>query len=308
MPVSHDPRRFAGQTDTEKVQRAFDAAVKTHGEVDLGKKRYVLDRDIVVEAEPPDNLSFSVVGNMDWQNTRAAGGTKPKILVKEGKRVLFNRVMTVGVGIQFEAVQSSSWLTLEHCRVQAASVIGVLFTAPDEVDMCAVRVEHCEVQDCQVGFRFEGSNNLDPKFDQCVASYCNTGFDLRSGGSNAVLHGVSGTHTGTLVAINGGYQAEVLIQSAEHCETVVRTGGDDAAGYGQPGYQEFVILDARDCERLAEVNRAGVTRIVAHHMTPGMPIHVENRSSATALLILEGAAQKAPVIVKGDGKVETVPA
>lgn len=301
-----DPARFSG-SDTERVQKAADAWAKEPGSVlRLDKRQWRLNATIVIA--PPDGqdrVSGSLIGARYWLAIQWDGPAgQPAFEFRNAKDVSLRGISIRGAGLAFRTASSSSRLSLSECRVEGTGVgAGYLFAAEGNGDISVLSLRDCEAVGFDVGFQWVGPNNLDPYVSHCVASECGTGFDLREGGSNAVLYGVGGTRTLVLVRVNGGYQIDVLVQSAEHCGTVFRTGGDDAAGYGQTVPQTFRALSVRDCTGpWAVVNKAGVVDLRADSVKGPNTVTYQNRSSTETLeLRLEGAAVKASV--SGTGNV-----
>lgn len=305
-----DPARFSG-TDQEKVEKAFAAWAQEPGAIlRLDKRSWTLTRTVSVS--PPllqDRVSGTVVGARYWLAVQFNGPPgQPAFEFRNAKDVSVTGLSVRGSGIRFTTTTSSARLALTDCRVEGTGAgYGYEFAAEGNGDMSVLALRDCEAQGFASGFRWSGPNNLDPYVDHCIASECGIGFDLREGGSNALLRGIGGTRTLELVAVNGGYQIDALVQSAEHCGTVFRTGGDDAAGFGQTVPQAFRALSIRDCTGpWAVVNKAGSVTLDVSSMKGPDRLRYENRSSTSALrLLTSNAASKSLTI--GTGLFEAVP-
>lgn len=309
MPRYIDASRFAG-TDDERLAKAFKEFVRDPGStLDLSRKAWRLTRPLTVGPGPNGQVSGRIVGSPLWHNVEFAGpdastgapGRVPvfefveaKDLVVDGLSVRADRAG----GLAFKALSSSSRLTLRNCRVQGGPQSqGFLFEdAGDGADVSRVHLVDCEAHGCGSGVKFAGPNALDPRLTGCSFSHCGIGVDLRTGGSNAVLDIAGGSYCDTLLAVNGGYQIGARVQSAEHCGTVFRTGGDDAGGYGQPGYQRFYAMEVRACTGpWLAANRSGETVATVDRFVGKAEVSRENRSATPARLVLEAAAAQSRV-------------
>lgn len=310
MPREINASLFKG-TDDERLQKAFEAwAAEPGSRIRLDKKNgepaWNLTNTIVVNpASGYDRTSGTVEGARFWRTIEWHGEPgEPAFVFVSPKDVTFRGLTVKGAGIACTTPTSGSRLFFNGCRVEGTGKgTGFLFGGQGNADVCAILMVGCEAARFESGFKFIGPNNLDPYLAACIASECKIGFDLREGGSNALLCGVNGTGNQEHVVVNGGFQGEVMVQSAEHCGTVFRTGGDDAAGYGQSVPQRFRALSVRDCTGpWAVVNKAGVVELRADHVLGPNTVTYQNRSSTEDLqLVLESAAQKASV--SGTGNV-----
>lgn len=310
MPREINASLFKG-TDDERLQRAFDAWAEEPGSMlrldkEKGEPAWTLTKTIVVAPAPGyDRTSGTVEGARFWRAIEWRGEPgEPAFVFVSPKDVTFHGLTVKGAGIACTTPTSGSRLSFEGCRVEGTGKgTGFLFEGQGNADVCAVAMIGCEAAGFESGFRFVGPNNLDPYLGACTASGCEIGFDLREGGSNALLIGANGTGNLEHIVVNGGFQLYACVQSAEHCGTVFRTGGDDAAGYGQSVPQRFRALSVRDCTGpWAVVNKAGVVELRADHVLGPNTVTYQNRSSTEDLqLVLESAAQKASV--SGTGNV-----
>lgn len=305
-----DPARFSG-TDQEKVEKAFAAWAQEPGStLRLDKRQWTLTRTVSVSPPPlQDRVSGTVVGARYWLAVQFNGPPgHPAFEFHSAKDVSVTGLCVRGGGVRFRTATSSARITLADCRMEGTGTgYGYEFAAEGNGDISVLALRDCEAQGFASGFRWSGPNNLDPYVDHCIASECGIGFDLREGGSNALLRGIGGTRTLELVAVNGGYQIDALVQSAEHCGTVFRTGGDDAAGFGQTVPQVFRALSIRDCTGpWAVVNKSGDVTLDVSSMKGPDRLRYENRSSASALRLLTSNAANKSLTV-GTGTVEVVP-
>ncbi len=313
MARTIDPKRFTGSSQ-ERLEKAAAAWCNEPGStLRLDTAEWSLTRTL--RFEPPkgaDRVSGRIVGPKSWYAIDASGlAGAPAFEFRSPKDVTVENLCVRGGGVAVRTDTSASRFQFVGCRVEGTgSGTGFLLAAPPGTngDISAQAFRDCEASKFASGFRWEGSNNLDPFVSHCTVTHCETGFDLREGGSNAVLAGVGGSYGGELIAVNGGYQVDVHVQSVEHFRTVIRTGGDDAGGYGQPTPQDFRAQSVRECiGPWLVVNKSGTVRVTASSIKGGKSAVAENRSSATPLMLILGddaygdVSKKGHVIVVGAG-------
>lgn len=157
-------------------------------------------------------------------------------------------------GVKFVCDGSSSQNLLENCKTEGFKV-GIEWIGGG--DGCLYKVSNCHTPRCGSGFKWTGSNILSPMIlELCTSSQSKRGFDAREGGSGIRYVSCGGSDTEELFVLNGGYLGQIVSAETERCKTVLRIGGDDAGGFGQPSGYKFHATDLRDGASFV-VNKAG---------------------------------------------------
>jgi len=300
--------QMPGADDSERLQNALNVALKTHEDVRLPVLLFI-DRKVVIS--PPVGERFSegvkVIGTGVFSSIRVS--KEGRIIGEECKRVTFEGCGFLWMGeprsgnaLSFYATESASMINVRDCTFQGFDV-ALLFEGRGGADVSVTNVQDSVFTDNNVGVKYVGPNNLDPRLINCNFSHAKIGIDCRTGGSNvkAIACGLSYVEEGAVG--NSGYQLTFDFTSAEGCRTVARAGGDDAGGYGGNTGAEFSVSDARDCPVPFVVNKSGSTYIKA--LKAQGTVQIENRSSTGGTVTLMGAAAKLIRAVK-PGSLVTV--
>ena len=290
--ATHYPERFAG-TDQQKLEKAF-AACKDGDTVDLGTKLYTFGKSIAVGKGKPYNclkfqgsgywaqLTYTGVGSMfvfwDIKNARVDRVCARRI----GGAVEIEPLLPT-CGFENRITGSSSWVMMAQARAQGFTR-GFWNNADPDADGCHFLLTQCEAYECGTGFAWDGNNNLGPTFLDCAASGVDTGW-LMLGGSGFKLIGCGGTKMKVYVKTRGGFLGTVRDSETEDVQLGYLIGGEGLDGFGAEQGLTVEDMEHRNIGKLAEINKAGVTRLSVLSLNWPLTVDLTNKSGKPATFI-----------------------
>lgn len=210
------------------LQSEIDACLKERRKLTLSG-RYVLESTVVIGDDVDENCQLVVEGTGD--SAQLEGFFEgPLLLVKNPRRFVvrdLDLVNHVGDGVLLKSfatpghVGSSGNNSFYNVNVNAKG-LDWLIDAKDGADFSASSWFNCDVTGGGAGWRFVGSNNLNPHFFNCTGSFLDVMYEFSQGGSGHVIVGGGPSHVVTGILSDQGFPGSVSGWCVEDCQTALR--------------------------------------------------------------------------------------
>ncbi len=220
------------------LQADVDFAVKNHTKLQVTGRHVLLAPIVVSDPSNPENTQLVIEGT--GEVNQIEGWIDGPLLIWKNPRYssIKNLVVTnhVSDGIRLEAfatpghVGSAGNNSFYDVRVQAKGKCWDVF-ADGGSDFSATSWFNCDVSSGDIGWKFTGSNNLNPTFFGCTGSFLGTMFDFSEGGSCHDVTGGGASHCAVGILCDQGYEGAVRGWTVEDSGTVLKLTSGPGSAY-----------------------------------------------------------------------------